>query len=92
MICVTEFEVLGKNLPIYEVRKNDFPDGGILKIFFLDHFSQSFRPKIVILDTDTILRVKRMVEYQPYCVLILVLVLIFIFIFPERDVCCHSKD
>jgi hypothetical protein len=42
VICVTEFEVLGKNLSIYEVKKNDFPVGGILKILFLGHFSQSF--------------------------------------------------
>ena len=30
-IFVTEFVVLAKNLPIYEVRETNFPNGGILK-------------------------------------------------------------
>ena len=33
--------------------------GGISKIFFLHHFSVIFRPKINMLNTDSILRVKR---------------------------------
>ena len=47
VIFVTEFVILHKNLPFYEVRKNEFPGsrfphGGILKYFFLGHFSPSF--------------------------------------------------
>jgi len=42
LIFVTEFVVLGKNLYIYEVKKNDFLHGGVSKLFFLDHFSPSF--------------------------------------------------
>ena len=62
VIFITEFVILGKNLPFYEVRENSLPDGGISKIFFLDHFIIIFRPKMVILDTDCILRAKTMVE------------------------------
>ena len=39
-----------------------FLHGGISKYFFLDHFTINFRPKIVFLDTDSILRVNMMYE------------------------------
>jgi hypothetical protein len=45
VIFITEFALLCKNQPFYEVKrfsKKGFPHGGISKIFFLDHFSPSF--------------------------------------------------
>ena len=55
----TEFVVLGNIFPIYELRKNNFPHGGISKMFFPKLlFTINFKPKIVILDTDSILREK----------------------------------
>ena len=53
-IFVTEFVVLGKHFPIYEVRENNFPQGGISKMFFVD-------PKLYFF-TDSILSIKMMVE------------------------------
>ena len=43
---------------MYEIRKNSLLHGEISKLFFLGHFS----PKIVLLCTYSILRVKKMVE------------------------------
>jgi hypothetical protein len=54
---------LSKNLPnYYEVRKFNFPHGGFKNIFPRPLFTIIFIPKIVILDIDSILRVKTMVE------------------------------
>ena len=64
MIFLNEFVVLGKNLPTYEVRKNSFPH---FKINFpRPLFTFIIRLKAVILDTDSILRAKTMLEKQPY--------------------------
>ena len=40
-ICVPEFMIFGENLPVYEVRENNFPQGSIYK-------------EMVILGTDSI--------------------------------------
>ena len=46
-----------------EVRESGLSHGGILKRFFLDHFSPSLLGQIMVfLDTDSILRVKPMYE------------------------------
>ena len=54
VILVPVSIVLGKNLPIYEVKEEfQFPR---------PLFAIIFRPKIVVLDTNSILRVKTMYE------------------------------
>ena len=54
----------------YEVRESSLPHGGISKIFFSRPlFTIIFRPKIVFLDTDSILRVKTMYESVKWDVL-----------------------
>ena len=45
VISITEFALLCKNPPFYEVKKKSekgFAHGGISNIFFLDHFSPLF--------------------------------------------------
>ena len=78
VIFITEFVLLIKTPPFYEVNSFNrkwLAHGGISKIFFLlftnifstfhKHFftfHKHFRPKIVFLDTDSILRVKTMYD------------------------------
>jgi hypothetical protein len=48
VIFITEFALLCRNPPYYEVKKifqKGFAHGGISKIIFLDHFSPSFLGK-----------------------------------------------
>ena len=71
-ISVTEFVILRKNHPFYEVRKNEFPGSAWrnFKIFFSRPlFTIIVRPKILFLDKDSILRVKTIVVLQPYRIL-----------------------
>ena len=66
VIFITEFAILPKIPPFYEVKKifqkrlsawRNFKN-----IFCRPHYPISFRPKIVFVDTDSILRVKTMYE------------------------------
>ena len=71
-----------------EVRETNLPHGGISNYKYLDHFSSSpFMPKMVILDTDSILTRSTMVEYQPYYVLIQIFYALAVFWIG----CCNIK-
>ena len=52
---VVELIFFYKNLPFYEVRENNFPQGGFKKINFRPLFT--FRPKMIILYTNSILAI-----------------------------------
>ena len=62
VIFVTEYVILGKIVPFYEVsEKRGFPDGGILKIFnSRPLITIIFMTKMVVLDTYSTCRVKTM--------------------------------
>ena len=51
-----------KNISGYALRKSSLLHGGISKTFFRPLFTIILRPKIVILDSDSVLRVKTMYE------------------------------
>ena len=63
VVFVTEFAILGKILPFYEVRKKKICAWRNFTIIVSRPlFTITFRHKIVILGTDSILRVKTMYE------------------------------
>jgi hypothetical protein len=66
IISITEFVILRKNHPFYELRKNEFPGsrfphGETSKKISRPLFTIISRPKFLFFDTDSILMVKTMV-------------------------------
>ena len=68
LLFVTEFVILGKNLPVYEVRGNSLPHEGISKQIFLGHFSPPFFSQKLYFSIDSILRVEVMYKRLIYFV------------------------
>ena len=68
----SEFAILCKNPPFYDEKRfsqKGFPHGGISKYFYRPLFTIIFKPKMLSLDTYSILTGQTMVEFLIYCVL-----------------------